>query len=74
MNLQFVGVGGATLADDTTVGFRVHRVTAMWGGKLREINVDAVGSTPLVGMPLLFERHLGVDVTVGGRVVGQPIL
>ena len=30
LNLPYVFSGRATLADDTEVGFRVHRVTALW--------------------------------------------
>ena len=61
----------ATLADDTVVGFRVHRVTALWDGRLRQMEADAVGSIPLVGMAVLDAHNLNIDVEDGGRVVIQ---
>jgi len=67
--LPYVFSSKAILADDTEVGFRLHRVTAHRGGKLRHSEADAVGSTPLVGMALLDSHSLYVEVEDGGRVV-----
>ena len=52
LGLPYVFSSSATLADDTEVGFSVHRVTAVWDGNPRNIEADAVGATPLVGMAL----------------------
>ena len=71
LELPYAFSGKATLADDTVVGFRVHRVTALWDNKLRHIEADAVGSTPLIGMALLASHSLYVEVEDGGRVVIQ---
>lgn len=71
LELPYVFSGKATLADDSEVGFRVHRVTALWDSRLRHIEADAVGSTPLVGMALLRAHSLYVEVTDGGRVIIQ---
>ena len=46
LELPYVFSSKATFADDTEVGFRVHRVTGLWGSRLRHIEADAVGSTP----------------------------
>ncbi|MYC37818.1 MAG: hypothetical protein F4X66_13040 [Chloroflexi bacterium] len=59
----------ATLADDTEVAFPVHRVTVLWDGGRRRIEIDAVGSTPLVGMALLDRHNLNIDIENGGRVL-----
>jgi len=69
LELPYVFSSSATLADDTEVGFPVHRVTAVWDGNLRNIEADAVGATPLVGMALLKAHSLYVEVRNGGRVV-----
>ena len=53
LELPYVFSSRARLADDTEVGFRVHRVTTLWDSGARHIEADAVGSTPLVGMLLL---------------------
>ena len=57
------------LANDTVVDFDVHQATVLWDGQRRDIQVDVAGSTPLIGMLLLDEYRLTVDVKVGGRVV-----
>ena len=69
LGLPYVFSSKATLADDTEVGFRVHRATALWDSKPRHIETDAVGSTPLVGMALLDNHSLYVEIEDGGRVV-----
>ena len=55
----------------TEVGFSVYRVTALWDSRPRHIEADAVGSTPLVGMSLLDDHDLSIQVRDGGRVVIQ---
>ena len=69
LELPYVFSSKATLADDTEVGFRVHRVTTLWDSGPRHIEADAVGSTPLVGMLLLDSHDLSIQVRTGGRVV-----
>ena len=69
LELPYVLSSRATLADDTEVDFSVHRVTVLWGSGQRHIETDAVGSMPLVGMSLLNEHDLSIQVRDGGRVV-----
>ncbi len=71
LELPYVFSSKARLADDTEVGFRVHRVTTLWDSGARHIEADAVGSTPLVGMLLLDRHNLNIDVEDGGHVVIQ---
>ena len=71
LELPYVLSSRATLADDTEVGFSVYRVTALWDSGPRHIEADAVGSTPLVGMALLNDHDLRIQVRNGGRVVIQ---
>ena len=71
----YLSEGGAILADDTEVGFRVYGVTVLWEGGPRSVEADAMGSTPLVGMSLLDDHGLSIQVRAGGRVViqaGEP--
>ena len=51
--------------------FGVHYITVLWDGKPRDIEADATGSTPLVGMLLLDGHNLNIEVESGGRVVIQ---
>ena len=67
----FAYMGQAFLANDAQVAFDVHYVTALWDGQPRDIEADATGSTPLVGMMLLDNHDLSIQVREGGRVVIQ---
>ena len=53
------------------MSFDVHDVTVLWDGHPRQIKADATGSTPLVGMLLLYRHSLSIEVENGGRVVIQ---
>ena len=69
--LPFAYMGQAFLANDAEVDFDVHYVTVLWDGKPRDIEADATGSTPLVGMLLLDGHSLNIEVENGGDVVIQ---
>ncbi len=69
LGLPFAYVGRAFLANDDQVEFNVHNVTLLWDGDPRDIEADATGSTPLVGMLLLDGHSLNIDVERGGQVV-----
>ena len=69
MGLPFAYMGQAFLANDAEVDFDVHYATVLWDGQLRDIEADATGSTPLVGMLLLDQHNLNIEVERGGRVL-----
>lgn len=71
LGLPFAYMGQAFLANDAQVAFDVHYVTVLWDGQPRDIEADATGSTPLVGMLLLDRHNLNIEVVEGGRVVIQ---
>ena len=71
LELPFAYMGQAILANDARVDFDVHYVTVLWDGQPRDIEADATGSTPLVGMPLLNDHDLTIQVREGGRVLIQ---
>ena len=71
LGLPFAYMGQAFLANDAQVAFDVHYVTVLWDGQPRDIEADATGSTPLVGMLLLDRHNLHIEVVEGGRVVIQ---
>ncbi len=72
LGLPFVYVSRAFLANDDEVTFNVHDVTVLWNGQPRRIKADATGSTPLVGMLLLNQHSLNIEVERGGRVIIEP--
>ena len=71
LGLPFAYVGWAFLANDDEVAFDVHDVTVIWDGQPRHIKADATGSAPLMGMLLLDNHDLNIEVVNGGRVVIQ---
>ena len=71
LRLPFAYMGQALLANDAEVDFDVHYVTVLWDGQPRDIEADATGSTPLVGMLLLDGHSLNIEVESGGRVLIQ---
>ena len=71
LGLPFAYVGRAFLANDDEVEFDVHDVTVLWDGQPRQVRAAATGSTPLVGMLMLNNHDLNVEVVDGGRVVIQ---
>ena len=73
LGLPFAYVGRAFLANDDQVEFNVHNVTLLWDGGPRDIEADATGSTPLVGMLLLDGHSLNIEVESGGEVVIQAM-
>ena len=73
LGLPFAYVGRAYLANDDQVEFNVHSVTLLWDGEPLDIEADATGSTPLVGMLLLDEHSLNIEVKSGGKVVIQAM-
>ena len=71
MEFPFAGTGWAFLANAEEVNFAVHNVTVLWDGQPRYIEASALGDTPLVGMALLLDHNLSIDVESGGSVVIQ---
>ncbi len=71
LGLPFAYRSRAFLANDTEVEFEVYYGAVLWDGQPRDIEADATGSTPLVGMLLLDRHNLNIDVEDGGRVVIQ---
>ncbi len=49
-------------------------VAALWEGRLRRVLVDRVDSDPLVGMGLLYDHELVIQVVEGGSVRIEVLL
>ena len=73
LGLPVVGDGEAILADGSEAVFDVYGVTLWWNGQPRYVETGAVGLDPLVGMSLLDNQNLSIDVTNGGRVAIQSL-
>ena len=71
LDLPYVFSGRATLTDNTEVSFSVYSVTVIWDSKPLRVEADAVGSAPLVGMAMLDNHNLSIQVRNGGQVIIQ---
>ncbi len=71
LGLPVVGDGEAVLADGSEAVFDVYSVTVLWDGQPRAVETGAVGRDPLVGMALMEDHDLSIQVRDGGRVVIQ---
>ena len=71
LELPYAYMGQAILANDARIDFDVHYATVLWDGQPRDIEAAATGSTPLVGMLLLADHDLTIQVRAGGRVLIQ---
>ena len=60
--------GRAALADGSEHIFDIHEAAVEWDGRLRRVPVDAVESIPMLGMALLQDQKLCVEVRPGGSV------
>jgi clan AA aspartic protease len=74
-NLACVGLGRnrAILADGTEVVFDIYEVTLQWENQLKQVEVNVVDCTPLLGMALLENYQLQISVVVGGNVLILPL-
>jgi clan AA aspartic protease len=71
LDLPFVTSGRVTLADGSQASFEVYDVTVLWDGQPRDVYTYAADSMPLLGMLLLDDHDLNIQVRDGGRVVIQ---
>jgi clan AA aspartic protease len=69
LGLNFEGIGRATLGDGSEITFPYYDVAVLWEGEARLGLADEADTTPLVGMSLLSNHSLYVEVEEGGRVV-----
>ena len=73
LQASYLGRGRATLADGNEGIFAIHQVALRWDNQLKQVEVDVMECTPLVGMALLKNYHLQISVVVGGEVLIQPV-
>lgn len=73
LGLPFGGHSRATLADGSEIAFDVWSVTVLWNGEARSVEADEADATPLVGMLLLDNHSLYVEIADGGRVAIQSM-
>lgn len=68
LTLSWLSRGHALLADGSRHVFDVYIGTLTWNGQSRTVEVDEAETDPLVGMRLLRDHNLSVDVVDNGKV------
>ena len=71
LGLPFLTNESAFLADGSLVRFSVHDATAIWDGQPRRVYTHISNTTPLIGMRMLENYDLSIQVRDGGSVVIQ---
>jgi clan AA aspartic protease len=66
LDLQLYSREEGTLGDGSTCIFDVYSGLVIWDGELRQIDVNAAETTPLVGMSLLYGYRMQLDAIEGG--------
>lgn len=61
--------GQGILADGSLQVFDVYVVTVIWDGLPLQIEVESADAAPLVGMALLQNHDLRIEIVPGGNVV-----
>jgi clan AA aspartic protease len=74
LGLQWSYRDRATLGDGSETVFDVYNAEIVWNGQLREIEIDAAETEPLLGMALLRGYRLQVDTIEGGLVTIEMLL
>lgn len=62
-----------TLGDGSFWIFDVYRGSVIWDGEVRQIDINASETEPLVGMSLLCGYRLQIDAIEGGSVTIQSL-
>lgn len=68
LDFPHVGTRKIDLGDDSTTTTDVHLGTILWDGEPRPVMVLRAGNTPLVGMQLMENHRLTIDVWRGGEL------
>ena len=56
------------MADDRSRILRIHQAQIHWDGKARTVEAHASGATALIGMQLMEDHRLEIDIRIGGTV------
>lgn len=68
LGLPFRGSGTTLLADGSESQYNIHEAVINWDGQFQQILVNSADTEPLLGMALLEDYELRVQVRPGGRV------
>jgi len=73
LGLQWRSVDRGTLADGSERLFNFYEAIVVWDGKPRHVLVSEAGTDPLVGMHLLRNHELKMQIRNRGKVTITPL-
>ncbi|MEM0961141.1 MAG: clan AA aspartic protease [Bacteroidota bacterium] len=73
LGLPWMRSGRAALADGTEVKMEVYDGEVEWHDGWRAVAIDEADTDPLVGMSLLRQSRLVIEVTEGGHIRIEPL-
>ena len=73
LDLPFANIGRLELANGREGTFNIHNATVIWNGEEKVVPTHEADTTPLVGMRLLENHSLRMDVVPNGTVIIEPI-
>lgn len=66
LGLRFQRSGRGTLADGSTIAFRVYEATVLWDGQPLVVPVNETNGDMLIGISLMYGYHLDMPIVDGG--------
>ena len=69
LHLPYLNSTTAFMADDRSRILRIHQAQIDWDGKARTVEAHATGATALIGMQLMTDHRLEIDIRIGD--IGQ---
>ena len=69
LGLVYRDRGRAILADGSETFLDIYDVAVIWDSRLRNTRASAADTTPLIGMRMLDNHDLSIQVRDGGRVL-----
>jgi len=73
LKLPFRRRGRAILADGSEIIFDTYEANILWEGQQRRVSVDEADIDPLIGMSLLSNHKLTIEVVPDGKVVVERL-
>ena len=73
LKLPFRRRGRAILADGSEIIFDTYDANILWEGQQRRVSVDEADIDPLIGMSLLSNHKLTIEVVPDGKVVVERL-
>ena len=73
LNLPWSYRDRGTLGDGSETIFDIYNATVIWDGQIKDIEVNAADTEPLIGMSLLYGYKLQINTIENGLVIIESL-